>query len=352
MAGSDKTEKPTPKKERDSRKEGKVARSKDLTAAVVYLGMLGLLVILGAYAVQAFQRPFLHFWRGFLGRDVSISVASQLMVEMAWNVFLLASIPLILTLMLGVGGSLLQGGIVFSAKAFRIKPESFNPASNLKRVFATHGLMELGKALALVLCVGYLAGSILYQEIEALQRTAGMEPRQILGVFGSIVLRIALRVGIFLAILGLADYLFKRYRHSQDLMQSKEEVKRDFKDMEGQPLVKSRIRQMQRELAKQRTMQAVATADVVVTNPTEYAVALKYEVKEMSAPRLVAKGRGHLARKIKEIARQHDVPTVENVALAQAIYKSVEVDSEIPEALYKAVAQVLAYVFKLNDSRS
>ena len=351
MAGSDKTEKPTPKKERDSRKEGKVARSKDLTAALVYLGMLALLALMGARTVHAFQRPFFHFWRNFLGRDITVPVASQLAVEMAWNVILLASIPLILTVMLAVGGSLLQGGIVFSAKAFHIKPEAFSPASNLKRVFATHGLMELSKALVLVLCVGYLAGSVLFQEIEVLQRTAGMEPKQSLAIFGSIVLRISVRIGILLAVLAVADYLFKRYRHSQDLKQTKEEVKRDFKEMEGQPLVKSRIRKMQRELAQQRTMQAVETADVVVTNPTEYAVALKYEVKEMSAPRLVAKGRGYLARKIKEIARQHDVPTVENVALAQALYKSVEVDSEIPEALYKAVAQVLAYVFKLKDPR-
>ena len=176
-----------------------------------------------------------------------------------------------------------------------------------------------------------------------------MELRPILGVFGSIVFRIALRIGIFLAVLALADYIFQRYRHSQDLKQTKEEVKRDFKEMEGQPLVKSRIRRIQRELARQRTVQAVESADVVITNPTEYAVALKYEIEEMSAPRLVAKGRGYLARRIKEVARQHDVPTVENVALAQVLYKSVEVDSEIPEALYKVVAEVLAYVFKLKD---
>ena len=349
MAGSDKTEKPTPKKERDARKEGKVPRSKDLSAALVYLGMLGLLALLGPHTVQAFQRPFFHFWRSFLGREITVPVVSQLMLYLAWNVIVLATIPLLLTMALSLGGSILQGGIVVSAKAFRFKPESFSPASNLKRIFATHGLMKLGKALAMVLAVGFLAGGVLYQEIEVLQRTAGMESRQILGVFGSIVFRIALRIGIFLAALALADYIFQRYRHAQDLKQSREEVKRDFKEMEGQPLVKSRIRRMQRELAQQRTAQAVESADVLITNPTEYAVALKYEIDEMSAPRLVAKGRGFLARRIKEIARQHDVPTVENVALAQALYQSVEVDSEIPEALYKAVAEVLAYVFRLKD---
>ena len=247
---------------------------------------------MGARTVQAFQRPFFHFWRNFLDREITVSVASQLMLDLAWNVILLASIPLLLTMVLSLGGSILQGGIVFSVQAFRFKPESFSPASNLKRIFATHGLMQLTKALAMVLAVGYLAGSVLYQEIEVLQRTAGMELRPILGVFGSIVFRIALRIGIFLAVLALADYIFQRYRHSQDLKQTKEEVKRDFKEMEGQPLVKSRIRRIQRELARQRTVQAVESADVVITNPTEYAVALKYEIEEISAPRLVAKGRG------------------------------------------------------------
>lgn len=350
MASADRTEKPSPKKRREAQKQGKVARSRELSSTIVYLGVLFFFTIAGAELLKETQALFRFFWRGFLYVEINPITARELMNEVVWRVVKLAG-PLIgLTVLCGLSGTLLQGGLVFSAHPLQFRVEALNPANNLQRIFSKRGLMELAKGVSIVCIVGYLAGSVLWEELNVFQKMLAMDIYAIVSTFGSILYRICFRVGIFLGFLSLADYLFQKYRYEEELKQTKEEVKEDLKESEGQPLVKSRMRRLQRELARRRMMTAVKTADVVITNPTEYAVALKYDMDQMAAPRVVAKGRGYLARKIKEVAALHKIPTVENVPLAQALYKSVEVDGEIPAKLYQAVAQILAYIYKLKAS--
>jgi flagellar biosynthetic protein FlhB len=193
-----------------------------------------------------------------------------------------------------------------------------------------------------------LASTVLRDYLGTFQTMLIMDVRTILTTAASALLSIGVRVAVFLSIVALADYLFQRYRHEEELKQTKQEVKEDMKDMEGQPLVKARIRRLQQEMTRQRMLTAVKTADVVVTNPTHYAVALKYEVQSMAAPQVVAKGQEYLAQKIKDLAQEAGIPMVEDVALARSLYKLVDVGDEVPAELYRAVAQILAYVFKLR----
>jgi flagellar biosynthesis protein FlhB len=348
---NNRTEKPSPKKRKDARKKGQVARSKELSSAAVYLVMILVLGFGGAaYLLRELQIFAGVLWQTSLTSEITPQSSRKLLLLCAWSVMKLAGPLLVLTLAVGVGAFSVQGGWVFSTDKLKIKFSNINPARKLKSIFSSRGLVELAKASGLILVITLLALDVIKKKIGELHMMAFMNVPMILSVFGDVLFSIAFRVGIFMAFVAIADYFFQRYRFEKDLKQTKQEVKDDFKEMEGNPVVKGRIRRIQIQMARRRMLAAVHTADVVVTNPTEYAVALKYELQKMSAPKVVAKGKDKLAARIKEVAREHRIPTVENVPLAQALYKSVEVDQEIPAKLYQAVAQILAYVYKLKEN--
>jgi flagellar biosynthetic protein FlhB len=348
---NNRTEKPSPKKRKDARKKGQVARSKELSSAAVYLVVLSFFGLGGAAYILRELQIFTGFlWRSFLTVEITPQSSRELLHYCGWSVMKLAAPLLLLTLVIGVGTFGAQGGWVFSTEKLKVSFSNINPARKLKSIFSSRGLVELGKALGLIAVITFLALDVLNDRMVELHTMAFMSVPTILSVFGDVLFTIALRVGIFMALVAVADYFFQRHRFEKDLKQTKQEVKDDFKEMEGNPVVKGRIRRLQMQMARRRMLSAVPTADVVITNPTEYAVALKYDIEKMAAPKVVAKGKERLAAKIKEIAREHRVPTVENVPLAQALYKSVEVDQEVPAKLYQAVAQILAYVYKLKET--
>jgi flagellar biosynthesis protein FlhB len=348
---NNRTEKPSPKKRKDAREKGQVARSKELSSAAAYLVLILVFGFGGAaYLIRELQAFTGNLWHSFLTVEITPQSSRQLLHYCGWSVMKLAGPLMVLTLAIGVGAFGAQGGWVFSTEKLKVKFSNINPARKLKSIFSSRGLVELGKALALIIVITLLALDVIRDRTDELHMMAFMSLPMILSVFGDILFSIALRIGIFMALVAVADYFFQRHSFEKDLKQTKQEVKDDFKEMEGNPVVKGRIRRLQMQMARRRMLTAVPTADVVVTNPTEYAVALKYDMQQMSAPKLVAKGKDRLAAKIKEVARQHRIPTVENVPLAQALYKSVEVDQEIPAKLYQAVAQILAYVYKLKET--
>lgn len=206
------------------------------------------------------------------------------------------------------------------------------------------------KSLAILTVVSIIAYQVVTKHSEIYPRLILMDTRQLLHWVGSISYDVLLRVAIFMFILAVVDYKFQKHRFRESLKMTKQEVRDEFKEMEGDPQIKGRIRRIQRDIARQRMMTDVPMADVVITNPTHYAVALSYKMESMEAPRVVAKGVGYLALRIKELAQKHDVPLVENKPLAQALYKSVEIGDFIPANLYKAVAEILAYIYKARSA--
>jgi flagellar biosynthetic protein FlhB len=351
MARNDsKTEKPTTRRLQKARQKGQVARSKEVPAAAVLLG--GLLVVnyLGAGIFQGLKDQLIEFLNLTPPRDLSFSYVRDLARTSLWRLTLLIMPTLFSVCILAVGANLIQTrGLVISWHQLGFHIEKLKPKNGFSRIFSKSGLIELIKSLALIFVVSYLSYQVIVEYLPLYPRLVLMDARQLLHWTGLISYQVCLRVGIFLMVLALADFAFQRHQFLEQLKMSKQEVKDDFKETEGDPFTRGRIRRIQREMARKRMMTDVPQADVVITNPTHYAVALSYTMEEMDAPKVIAKGVGFLAIKIKELAREHDIPTVENRELAQMLYKTVDVGAFIPANLYKAVAEILAYIYKIRN---
>jgi flagellar biosynthesis protein FlhB len=343
MADHNKTEQPTPHRRDKARKQGQVARSRDLSSALALAG--------AGLALYWQGGDIMARWGGFLRRSLSLAVSQPITLDtpLLWwsSVEVLRGItPVLLAgAMLATAAGVAQGGMVFAGDALVPKLERLSPANKLKQMFSLTSLSGLLKSLlpfAAILAVG----------VQALQTHWGEMVRASylsLHAFGSLVLSTVLEVGWKSALILLAwsgvDYLLNWQKMEGDLRMSRQEVREDIKETEGSPETKGRIRKIQRSLRRRQALRATETATVVVTNPTHYAVALRYEL-EMEAPVVVAKGRNLLAQRIKEVARWQGIPIMENPPLAQALYRAVEVGQSIPAKLYTAVAEILVLVFR------
>jgi len=350
MAQNDnRTEKPTARRLQKAREKGQVARSKEVPAAVILMGGLLFLSYTGNRMLKSLQGQLSEFLSLTPPMDFSFSYIRDLARNALIQLTLLI-MPMVLSIcILGVGANIAQSGLTFSWHQLGFHFEKLMPKNGLSRIFSKNGLVELAKSLVLIIVVSYLSYQVVMEYLPLYPRMVLMDVKQLLYWTGLICYQVCLRVGIFLLLLALADYAFQRYRYLQQLKMTKQEVKDEFKETEGDPLTRGRIRRIQREMARKRMMAAIPAADVVITNPTHYAVALSYKVEEMEAPQVVAKGVGFLAIKIKELAQQHDIPMVENRHLAQMLYKTVDVGAFIPADLYKAVAEILAYIYKTRN---
>jgi flagellar biosynthetic protein FlhB len=346
----EKTEQPTPRRLQEARKKGQVPRSRELSTVTVLLVAATGMFFLGAQMIAdlaslmaanlTLAREDLGSGRGILSRLEAALWAGLDAIDIFLGVMLIAALA----------GPAAIGGWTFSAQALGMRWERLDPVKGLKRVFSSRGLMELTKALAKFVLITVVAVALLWQEINAMTTLSreALEPALVH------VARIAL-VGFFvlcsaLILIAVVDVPFQLWTHGRQLRMSRQEVKDEFKETEGKPEVRSRIRELQREVAQRRMMEAVPEADVVVTNPTHYAVALRYRGERMRAPRVVARGRGVIAERIRLLAGEHNVAVVRVPGLARAIYFSTESGEEIPAGLYVAVAQVLAYVYRLKES--
>lgn len=351
-SGQDKTEDPTDKRKRDSREKGEIARSKELnTLAVMLAGAGGLLIYGGGLASDLLEIMRLNF---SLPREVLLTPGSMAQYLLhSGKIAILAVQPVLLVLLLAaVIGPISLGGWLFAAGSMAPKFSRMNPASGLKRMFSTSALMELLKALGKFFLVLFVALTVLQSDIDDLLRIAHEPLEQAIIHSVQLVGWSTLWMACGLILIAAIDVPIQLYQSKQKLMMTKQEVRDEYKEQEGKPEVKQRIRQLQREVSQRRMMAAVPEADVVITNPTHYAVALKYDPEKGNAPVLLAKGNDFLALKIREIAVANEVMLLESPALARSIYYSTELDQEIPGGLYLAVAQVLAYVYQIRQHRA
>ena len=347
----EKTEEPTPRRLEKAKEEGQTARSKELaTMAVLLAGAGGLLIFgtsLGA-SIESIMRDSFVIERSAIFDTRHMSVQLILAAkEAAWAL----SPILVMLLIAAIAGSIGIGGLLFSAKAIAPKFNRMDPIKGLGRMFSMRSLIELVKAIAkvgLVMAVAILILNLRTEDLLAIAEEPTVPAMEhVLWTLGWSFFFLSCATIAIAAI----DVPFQIYDHQKKLRMTKQEVKDEYKDTEGKPEVKGRIRQLQREMAQRRMMQDVPTADVVITNPTHYAVALKYDQKTMAAPVVVAKGADEVAFKIMEIAREHKVEILRTPPLTRAVYHNTELGDEIPDGLYMAIAQVLAYVFQLRQFR-
>ena len=349
MADNDqeKTEQPTGKRIAESRRKGQVANSREIPSVLILIGSLAVFAIAGSWMFS----NLLNIVSILLKSSASITVTIPDVTRLGWQLFgqvILLLSPLFLVIMMcGIGGNVGQVGFLFTAEPLHPKFAKLNPLSGMKRFFSLRSIVELLKSLLKLAIIGWVAYLTLRKEMDAIPSLLQSELPDILAFTGAVALRIILFTTLVLILLASLDLFYQRWQHQKELRMTKQEVKDEQKQSEGDPAVKARIRSAQREMFRRRMMEAVPQATVVITNPTHLAVALRFE-SDYQAPVVVAKGAGYLAEKIRDIANAHNVPIVEQKPLAQALYKTVEIGHFIPAELYRAVAEVLAYVYRLK----
>jgi flagellar biosynthetic protein FlhB len=346
----EKTEQPTEKKLRESREKGEVPRSRDLSGALVVLAGVAALMSSGESAFLHARQIFslgLGYSREALFSDALPGRTLHAAMSEALSLFAPVAVA---TMLATLAAPLLLGGLNFSAQALQPKFERLDPIKGLGKIFAMRGLVELGKALLKLIFIGTVLLLLLRHwqgELQATGRGSVMAGiAQSIGLLG----RSALWFGSMLALIGGIDALYQKYDHGKNLRMTKQEIKDEMKESEGNPEMKGRIRQVQQAQARRRMMEDLPKADVVVVNPTHFAVALRYDDGRMGAPRVIAKGVDVMAQQIRLVAGSHRIPMVEAPPLARALYATTELGREIPAALYVAVAQVLAYVYQLKQA--
>jgi len=345
---SQKTEDPTDKKLRDARKKGQVAKSQEVNHWFIILALGLFLTIMAPAMAEDLATTMRRFFAkahllptdaGGLG-----GVLVGTILDVAWIMLL----PMLLVFVAALAANLVQVGPLMTAEQLKPKLEKISPLKGAKKLFSTRALMDFAKGLAKLTLVGGMIFLLVWPEHNRLGLLVEMALPDILDYLLQLSLKVVAGALAVMTVIAGLDVMFQRYKHFQDMKMSKQEIKDEYKQSEGDPQVKQKLRQLRMEKSSKRMIAAVPEADVVVTNPTHYAVALSYKHGEMAAPSLVAKGSDEVARRIREVAEENDVPLVENPPLARALYAGVEIDQEIPPEHYKAVAEIIGYVMRLK----
>lgn len=347
----EKTELATPKRREEARRKGQVARSQELNSAIVLLAALVGLYFLGDLLFQNLANFTIHtieqsYTIELTPNSTHINIAN-------WGKIFFTTVGPIL-IVLGIAAfvvSLAQVGLVLNEDAFKIKLQRLDPIGGAKRLLSKRSLVELAKGIFKIFIVGYIGYITIVPEMHRIAVLADSDLSTTLKFVSTMVFKIGVRTTLVLLVLSILDYLYQRWEFNKSIRMTKQEVKEETKQTEGDPQIRMRIRSLQREASRQRMMEEVPRADVVITNPIHYAVALQYDTETMPAPKVVAKGQNLIAQKIKQVARDSNITIVENKPLAQTLFKTVEIGQDIPEDLYRAVAEVLAYVFRLKNSQ-
>ena len=349
FADGEKTEEPTGKKREDARRKGQVARSQELNTSAVLLAGFFVLMILWKY-IYANIAGYTTYIFAHLGDEVTIEFLMKSFMDI---MFLLAktALPVMFAVLIaGLGINFYQVGLMFSTEKLELNLEALNPINGMGRIFSKRSLVELAKSLLKIAIIGYFLLKYLEDQIDHIPDFIFYDLEQSLVEFADIIFMLAFKIIAVIIVLAVLDYIYQQWQTTQDLKMTKQEVKDEMKQTEGDPQIKGKIKQKQREMAMRRMMQEVPKADVIITNPTHFAVALMYH-KGMIAPTVIAKGQDKVAQRIKEIAGDYKIPIVENKPLARALYASVEVGGIVPRELYQAVAEVLAYVYRLKNRK-
>lgn len=339
----EKTEPPTPHKIEEARQRGFVPKSREITGLIILISIVVFLWFAGERIITSFGEGMeIIGVQGVSGNVISFLL--NILVKIIFPILLIAFI-------FAVVGNIIQTGFVISTKAFEPRAEKFNPAENAKRIFSTRGLVEFTKSVAKASFVLGILFAVLFISRSKIDEFFGIDISGILPKSASFVLKVVSIIIFFLVVLSVVDYAWQRWDWWRSLMMSRSELKEEMRRYEGDPQVRGYIRRRMFEMARIRMMAEVPRADVVITNPTHIAVALKYERGKMKAPQVIAKGMNYIAQKIVEIARENNIPIYQDPPLAWALYKTTKVGDFIPENLYKAVAKVLAYVIMLKQKK-
>ncbi|MDZ4684256.1 MAG: flagellar biosynthesis protein FlhB [Planctomycetaceae bacterium] len=347
----DKTELPTDRRRQQAREQGNIARSVDLTAAVVLLSASGGLYMLGPGCGEM----FLQLLRGTLTAEPLLNLDQKSAAQIVWQTAYVVSQAVIPLMLLVAGGSLaanvMQVGLMWSPEALEPKLERLNPLSGFQRIFSLSSVVRLGGSIAKILLVAGVAYLYLSTHQDQYLALPEQEASALLVTMGQSVVELGFYLALSLVGLAILDYGYQYWNHERELKMTKQELREEMKEMEGNPHVRSRRRELHRKLAEARQIGAVKTADVVITNPTEIAVAIKYDPATMPAPMVVAKGMGEIAAQIRRLAAEHGVPIIERKPLARALYRNVKVGRTIPVELYEVFVEILAYVYRITGKK-
>jgi len=347
--GQEKTEVPTEKKRRESREEGQVAFSKELSSAALLAGIVLTLVATSPIILDAMRQLMSQIFRDLAQRkELSIDSIFTLSGEIL-SIILPAFAPFAAVIIFaGIFASVLQVGVMITFKAISPKFNKISPLTGLKRLFSSQSLADFLKSMAKLIIVGFVGYLTYIDKITELNGLSVSTPESILIYNFTVVAEVAGKIVLALVAIAIFDYFYQRWHHEQQLMMTKQEVKDETKQTEGDPQLKARIRQIQREMSNARMMQEVPKADAVIVNPTHFSIAILYDRDVMTAPEVIAKGADHLALRMRTVARENNVPILERPELARDLYANVEIGDDIPERFYKAIAEILAFVYRLR----
>ncbi len=347
--GQEKTEVPTEKKRRESREEGQVAFSKELSSAALLAGIVLTLVATSPIILDAMRQLMSQIFRDLAqSEELSIDSIFTLSGEIL-SIILPAFAPFVAVIIfVGIFASVLQVGVQITFKAISPKFNKISPLTGLKRLFSSQSLADFLKSMAKLIIVGFVGYLTYIDKITELNGLSVSTPESILIYNFTVVAEVAGKIVLALVAIAIFDYFYQRWHHEQQLMMTKQEVKDETKQTEGDPQLKARIRQIQREMSNARMMQEVPKADAVIVNPTHFSVAILYDRDVMTAPEVIAKGADHLALRMRTVARENNVPILERPELARDLYANVEIGDDIPERFYKAIAEILAFVYRLR----
>lgn len=344
----EKTEKATPKKRQDSRNKGQVAKSQDVNTAILLFFSFLLLFVIGGYLKEIMLNMYQHSFTEYITWEVTELTVHQVFVETTMEMSKAIAPLMGVAIVGGIASNFLQIGFLFTAEPLKLDLKKLDPIQGAKRIFSARALVELIKSLLKIAFIGAITFTIIWMRKNEMMMLSGKDVNGALAFFGETTVIMGLASALALLIVAVIDYTYQKYDFEKNIRMSKDDLKDENKNIEGDPQIKAKIKEKQRQMAMRRMMSEVPQADVVITNPTHYAIAVKYDEQKEDAPYIVAKGVDHIAFKIKEIASAHNVVIVENRPLARGLYDHIEIGDVIGEDFYKAVAEILAYVYKLE----
>lgn len=349
-AKENRTEKPTPRRLEKAREEGQALQSQEMLSAVTLISLVGSAALLGPWLVRWSQTQI----RDGLSCNISVIENSRVFTdfvnEKIISALLIISPFLLFLIIAGIGASIMVSGYNFSTKALKPKTEQLNPMTGLKNLFSSQNLVKLLFSILKLIIIWIIVWIYLKDKIPSLARFQWAPTNQLPGLIGHLILGVVLRIAIGLVVIGIADWFYQKWRFTENLKMTKQEVKDEHRDTEGAPEIKTKIRQKQMQAAMQRMLLDVPKANVVLVNPTHVAVALQYDPQTMASPIVIAKGGDHMCEKIKEIARSHGVPIIRRQALARELYATTKLGQAIPEKLFTAIAEVLAMLYRIRHN--